>query len=166
MLNYALSMEGHTPFRLDSELQPVVVKPEPSDPLLEYLANKTYYRSKALADYVRQIFARRPKGVFLAVTDHVPPMPEGAAFYEKWGYQGRATGASEAKYLECFLLLVVDGQVRSVGLVRHYHLYQLILNELTGGLYCARRRCFDTSAEAERAMEPDYRAILAAGIGH
>lgn len=155
VFNYVLTMEGHSPHKLDPKAQPVVVKVEPYDEVVEVLANKTYYRSRALAEYIAQLNAIDPDALIIAVADHLPPIPGQGKFYDRWKLKGG---------LKQQWLLVVDrGEVLALEERRHFHLYQFILDRLTSGAYCERRACFGADDTPENRIA--YATLLMRGMG-
>lgn len=162
-LNYLLTMEGHTPFHLDSETQPIVVEVEPENWLTQVLANKTYYRTKALADYINELMRQDPKSLIIAVADHLPPMTQdGADFYERWGYSAWEQGTSKLGLREQFFVAIDAGEVVTLEQINHYNIYQFVLNSLSQGSYCKHRSCWDSPSNVPNASlsEENYKNLL------
>jgi phosphoglycerol transferase MdoB-like AlkP superfamily enzyme len=163
LLNYLLTMEGHTPFHLDTETQPIVVEVEPAHWLTQVLANKTYYRTKALADYINELMTLDPDSIIIAVADHLPPMTEhGADFYDNWGYSAWKQGKSKLGLREQFLLAIDAGKVITLEQLNHYNIYQFVLNSLSQGGYCEHHSCWDSPSDVPRASlsEENYKNLL------
>jgi len=163
ILNYLLTMEGHSPFHLDSVKQPVVVDVEPKHWLTEVLANKTYYRTKALAGYVQELMRLDPDSLIIAVADHLPPMTQhSGSFYEDWDYSAWEQGTTQVGLREQFLLAIDAGQVMTMPQINHYDIYRVVLNSLSDGEYCKHHTCWDTEGKEPLASlsEENYRNLL------
>ncbi|MBT6489891.1 MAG: sulfatase-like hydrolase/transferase [Deltaproteobacteria bacterium] len=163
VFNYLLTMEGHTPFHLDSATQPVVVEVEPENWLTQVLANKTYYRTKALAGYINKLMTLDPESIIIAVADHLPPMTEhGADFYESWGYSAWNQGKSKLGLREQFLVVIDAGEVMTLAPLNHYNIYQFVLNSLSRGGYCKDHSCWNSPSDVPQASlsEENYKNLL------
>jgi hypothetical protein len=168
-LNYVLTIYGHWPFDIDERRHPshIDVSSEQARGALgdlRKLSNQMRERTQALDAYLQGLRAVDPNGLVVMVADHLPPLPGGKADYVQLGYAERdalPTAAAGSRLYENFLLVVDRGQARKLPLMRHFDLPHWILNELSHGAYCERKRC-DFGAlplPSERYMDA-YRTIL------
>ncbi len=163
-LNYVMTMYGHWPFDIDTEHHPLRVKVTPPIDDLEKIANQMLQRTEALNDYLHGLLAVDPKSIIVMVADHLPPLPNGTDDYDRLHYQSRAglKGPARASTdYEQFLLVIIDGKPRKVPLMRHFDLSHYILNELSHGAYCQKKRCdFGRLPVDKRSYLDEYRTIL------
>jgi phosphoglycerol transferase MdoB-like AlkP superfamily enzyme len=146
ILNYMLTVYGHTPYLIDPERHPIIIQVEPNEELLNRLVNQAYYRSQALAHYIKALTDLDPAGIIVLVADHLPPLPEGTKDYERLGYQGIYRTLSgkidiEIERRENFLLVFADGKLQDLGLMRHFDLCGWIVNTLSHGELCRQKKC-------------------------
>ena len=148
LLNYVLTIYGHFPFKLDEALRPRLIRADTSplaDESLMVVVNQSYYRSVAMANYIKSLIALDPEGIIVLLSDHLPPMPEGISRYEKLGY---LPGVPEsAKHT--FFAVFDHGKRLSLPTQHHYELPSLLYRLLAGDGFCERRGC-ETPPEAQR----------------
>lgn len=139
LFNYVLTIYGHTPHNLDPRLRPQVVQIQADfqDEHLLRAVNQFYYRTQAIAAYVRGLLALDPDGLIVLVSDHVPPLQFGPNTYEALRYLGNR---ERSHYYNRFA--VIDhGRPVKFDPIRHHDLPELIVDRLTGGGWCAAHDC-------------------------
>lgn len=138
VLNYIMTIYGHTPFRIDPERQPLVVQVQPENERLARMANQLYYRTQALADYVSALQTRDPDCLIVLVSDHPPPLPGGPAQYKELGFVPPLSHPHPSKesVTEAFLLVIDRGQVVRAPAMAHFQLRDYILDRLSDGAFC------------------------------
>jgi len=72
LFNYVLGMYGHLPFERDISQRPDVVTSLHSDKRLNRIANQFYYRTKAIADYLKVLTILDPNAIIFITSDHLP----------------------------------------------------------------------------------------------
>jgi len=164
LFNYVLTMYGHLPYLLDSTKRPTVVKllGPASDAMLERVANQFYYRSQAIAAYVRQLIAMDPQSLIVVVSDHLPPL-QGFNTYKKFEY---LDGQLESIHVNR-LFIVEDGQVQKLTTIHHYDIPSVILNYLSKGRYCQTESCGFAEGkllEDRESRRTDYLRLMAHAI--
>ncbi len=161
LLSYVLTMYGHTPYEMNETERPRQVHLADHEEPLATLVNMAWYRALAMAQFVPALFAVDPDAVLVMVADHLPPMPMGAQTYDRWGYRGRFTGDREERLYENFVIVFDRGAPVDVGLVRHYQLFNLVLDRLSGGAWCKQVACARVPKDEEPTLyREDYTRIL------
>jgi hypothetical protein len=163
-LNYVLTIYGHWPFDIDERAHPgtITVSGESED--LRKVTNQMRQRTEVLDAYVRGLREADPNGIVVMVADHLPPIGDGVADYERLGYEGRGPlpkGAEASRLFENFLLVLVGGEAKKLPVMRHFDLPHWILNELSHGAYCMEKRCDFGVLPLDPARYVDaYRTVL------
>ncbi|MBI3179503.1 MAG: LTA synthase family protein [Deltaproteobacteria bacterium] len=161
LLSYVLTMYGHTPYVMNEAVRPRRVRLVDHEEPLATVVNMAWYRAEAMARFVPALFAVDPDAMLVLVADHLPPMPLGAMAYDRWGYRGRFTGDSPQRFHENFVAVFDRGVPVDVGLVRHYQLFDLLLDRLSRGAWCAKVACERVPPDLEREVYlDDYTRIL------
>ncbi|MDH5785871.1 MAG: LTA synthase family protein [Chromatiales bacterium] len=146
LFNYLLTIYGHTPHLLDPELRPErieLISDYPDDHLTRAV-NQFYYRSEAIAHYVKKLIEIDPQGLIILVSDHVPPLRNGPNTYEALHYMDNREGA----YYYNRLAIIDRGEVKQLPTIHHYDIPSLVLNLLSEGEYCKSSDCpFDSDAQ-------------------
>jgi len=147
ILNYVLTMYGHEPNDMDVSRRPLVLsmKAPYDDPQLLRAANQYWYRTQAIASYIRGLIKLDPKSLIILVSDHVPPLEEGIQSYKKFAYLDNAEGSTHMNRI----VVVEDGKVVRHDTIHHYDIPSLIYDYLTGQRFCAQNKCDLSSAERE-----------------
>lgn len=161
LFNYLLTIYGHTPHNIDSARRPPVVRIESGfrDEHLERVVNQFYYRTEAIAHYVRRLIALDPDSLIVLVSDHVPPLQFGPNTYSALRY---LDNRERSQYYN--RIAIVDGgkPVRPAAM-HHYDLPDLVLDRLTGGTRCAAGGCdFLAAGAAPRADRIERYLVLMA----
>lgn len=138
LLNYVLTMYGHSPHVLNKTKRPQVTKliADLRDPQLERVANQFFYRSEAIADYLEGLLAIDRDSLIIIVSDHLPPL-QGLKTYRQLGY---LDNKKDSLYLNR-LIVVENGHVTTLPTLHHYDIPQVVLNYLSAGLYCQENSC-------------------------
>ncbi len=82
ILNYVLGMYGHMPFDRNTKLRPDVISPNHSDDRLNRIVNQFYYRTNALASYLKKLIEIDPTSVIFITSDHLPSVMSKDAHYQ------------------------------------------------------------------------------------
>ncbi len=139
LLNYVLTIYGHTPHRLDPAQRPEIlqVHSDYADEHLQRVANQFYYRTEAIAHYVRDLIKVDKNSIIILISDHVPPLRNGLNTYRELDY----VDGSEDSYYYNRLLVVKDGKPQLYPTIHHYDIPDLVLDYLTDGKHCKGRAC-------------------------
>lgn len=139
LFNYMMTSYGHTPHVLNPELRPRQIKLKSSypDDHLDRATNQLYYRTKAIARFVRQLIKLDKNSLVILISDHVPPLRNGLNTYNELGYMGDI----EKSYYYNRLAIIEGGKVKQLPVMRHYDMPSLILNSISSGEYCKRGTC-------------------------
>ncbi len=162
LLNYVLTIYGHTPHRLDPALRPEIlqVQSDYADEHLQRVANQFYYRTEAIARYVRNLIEVDNNSLIILISDHVPPLRNGLNTYRELDY----VDSSEDSYYYNRLLVVKDGKPQHYPVIHHYDIPDLILDYLTDGKHCKERTCAyldgNTTPNAEMQLA-EYFSLMA-----
>jgi phosphoglycerol transferase MdoB-like AlkP superfamily enzyme len=162
LLNYVLTIYGHTPHRLDPALRPEIlqVQSDYADEHLQRVANQFYYRTEAIARYVRDLLEVDKNSLIILISDHVPPLRNGLNTYRELDY----VDSSEDSYYYNRLLVVKDGKPQIYPTMHHYDIPDLILDYLTDGKHCKERACTyldgNTTPNAEMQLA-EYFSLMA-----
>ncbi len=151
LFNYLLTIYGHTPHILDPQLRPerIELRSDYADDHLSRSVNQFYYRTGAIAGYVKTLLELDPESLIILVSDHVPPLRNGPNTYEALEYMGNREGA----YYYNRLAIIDRGEVKRVSTIHHYDIPQLVLNLLSDGAYCQSNACpFDSDAQPATAQ--------------
>lgn len=154
LFNYVLTIYGHTPHILDPDTRPErieLISNYPDDHLSR-AANQFYYRTEAIAEYVKRLVHLDPDSLIILISDHVPPLRNGPNTYEALGYQD----GIEQAYYHNRLAIIDKGQPRVWPLIHHYDIPALVMNALTEGAYCQAHGC-SFSGDNEKSSEQDRR---------
>ncbi len=145
ILNYVLTMYGHEPNDMDTKRRPLVLqmKAPHDDQQLLRAANQYWYRTQAIASYIRGLIQLDPKSVILLVSDHLPPLDEGTKSYKDFRYLDNSNDSVHMNRI----LVLEDGKVVRLKTIHHYDVPSVIYDYLTGQRFCAQHKCDLTSAE-------------------
>ncbi len=151
IFNYVLTMYGHTPNEINTEKRPPVVQVSgdaPEDKQLQRAVNQYYYRTEAIAAFVRDLVRIDPKSLIILVSDHLPPLKNGPYTYRDYNYLGRKEG-----YLNLNRIFFVEnGRSVEYNTIHHYEVPGIILDYVTRsekkgrrgeGFFAGRLRRFD-----------------------
>ena len=160
-LNYIMTIYGHLPFDFNKEKRPEVISVSPKNQLLKNIANQHYYRTKALDNFLNNLIKLDPSSLILVISDHLPPIPGGRKGYKKLGYFCKEDIKFEKCVLQNFFLLIDAGQKEKWINIRHFHLYEIILDKLSSGRFCKIKDCsYKTKNINEEKYKESYLAII------
>ncbi len=160
LLNYILTIYGHYPYMMNERLRPRVIEakgPARTDGELVTILNQLYYRSQALTKFIQDLKELDPKGILLVVADHLPPLEQGKAAYDRLGYLGNRKQSD----FTTFIALFDAGRPVVTGPMHHHDIPQLLYRLLTDGRYCAGDRCRQPS-DAE--LRDAYLQVMAHAV--
>lgn len=162
LLNYVLTIYGHTPHRQDPALRPEIlqVQSDYADDHLQRAANQFYYRTKAIARYVRDLIEVDKNSIIILISDHVPPLRNGLNTYRELEY----VDSSEESYYYNRLLVVENGKPQLYPTMHHYDIPDLILDYLTDGNHCKEQACAYQNSETAPKLEmqlAEYFSLMA-----
>lgn len=160
IFNYIISMYGHTPHDLNTSKRPMVVKllGDFKDEGLEKAVNQYYYRTEAIATFVKGLIAVDPKSLIILVSDHLPSL-SGSQTYQELNYLG---GTTEATFHNR-IYIIENGRPVRQNTIHHYDIPRIILNYATKGKYCQEHDCNFTAPDtqvARNASRDDYLDIM------
>lgn len=154
LLNYVMTIYGHTPHNLDPEIRPEVITTQSSyaDDHLQRATNQFYYRTEAIAQYVKDLMAIDPNSLIILIADHVPPLRNGPNTYNALNY---LPDRQDGMYYNLFAV-IEDKKVRRFQDIHHYDLPDIVFNYLTQGQYCQQQSCAHlghTTAQREKRID-------------
>jgi phosphoglycerol transferase MdoB-like AlkP superfamily enzyme len=158
LFNYLLTIYGHTPHLLDPGKRPELIelRSDYPDDHLTRATNQFYYRSEAVANYVKSLISLDPDSIIILISDHVPPLRNGPRTYEVLEY---LDGVENAYYYN--RLAVIDrGQIMAIPLIHHYDIPALVLNTLSKGAYCQKQGCSFTKSSYTYSEDEKLKAYL------
>jgi phosphoglycerol transferase MdoB-like AlkP superfamily enzyme len=132
LFNYVITMYGHTPNVINTEKRPEVVQVSgnaPADEQLQRAVNQYYYRTEAIAAFVKELVRIDPKSLIILVSDHLPPLVNGPNTYRDYNYLGKMEG-----YLNLNRIFFVEnGRSVQYNTIHHYDVPEIILGYVTHG---------------------------------
>ncbi len=139
LFNYLLTIYGHTPHLLDPDNRPerIELRSDYPDDHLSRVTNQFYYRTEAIAHYVKRLVSLDPQSLIILISDHVPPLRNGPNTYEALAYMD---GVDKA-YYHNRLAIIDKGEPQVWPLLHHYDIPALVLNSLSDGGYCQTHGC-------------------------
>jgi phosphoglycerol transferase MdoB-like AlkP superfamily enzyme len=160
IFNYVIGMYGHTPHDLNLSKRPKLIKltGKLQDEGLEKATNQYYYRTEAIAAYVKGLIAADPKSLIILVSDHLPSL-SGSKTYKELNYLG---GSEDATFLNR-IFIIENGRPVRQNTIHHYDIPRIILNYATKGKYCKEHDCNFTAQDtpiAKNASRDDYLDIM------
>jgi phosphoglycerol transferase MdoB-like AlkP superfamily enzyme len=160
ILNYVVGTYGHEPHEIDTGKRPLVISMTAAhkDEQLLRAVNQYWYRSQAIARYIRALIALDPKSLIIVVSDHLPPLDAGIRSYSDFRYLNNTEDSTHLNRI----LIVEDGRVVRRETIHHYQIPTLIYGYLTGNAFCARSKCDPPDSE----RETQYMSLMAHAVGH
>lgn len=139
LVNYIMTVYGHTPHILDPNKRPELIQviADHQDEHLQRSVNQFYYRTQAIAAYVRKLIEIDPQGLIILVSDHVPPLIYGPTTYEKLEYLDN----SEELPHKNRLMIIEHGEPKLYNTAHHYELNRVVYDYISGGTYCQSHGC-------------------------
>lgn len=158
VFNYLLTMYGHEPHDIDLERRPIVLTmnaPDDDQQLLR-AANQYWYRTQAIAAYIRALVKLDPHCIIIFVSDHLPPLDEGTKSYRNFRYLDNTGDSTHMNRI----LVVEDGEVVRYQTIHHYDIPSLIYDYLTDKQFCAQIKCELSGSE----REDKYRLLISRAV--
>ncbi|WP_130471625.1 sulfatase-like hydrolase/transferase [Candidatus Magnetaquicoccus inordinatus] len=154
--NYLLTVYGHFTFELGSRAGPAMFRVPEVPEAVEKILNQHYYRTKALAHYLRRLMELDPSALIVVVSDHLPPLPGGKGDYGRLGYF-----PNDPEHLMLNRLLVIrEGKAERYERFTHFNLYRLILDFVTDQGYCRQFSCQYAHPIDRESFREDYRTLI------
>jgi phosphoglycerol transferase MdoB-like AlkP superfamily enzyme len=159
ILNYVLGIYGHEPHDIDTVKRPMVfsVKSPNDDEQLLRAANQYWYRTQAIAHYVRALIKLDPNSLIVIVSDHLPPLGRGVNSYKDFRYLNNIDDNTHLNRI----LIVKNGKVVRHKTIHHYEIPSLIYDYLTSNSFCAENNCAPSKLEREEK----YMSLMARAVG-
>ncbi len=158
MLNYILGIYGHEPHDMDTDKRPLFlsVTSGQKDEQLLRAANQYWYRTQAIAKFVRSLTKLDPKSVIIIVSDHLPPL-EGVKSYSEYRYLNNVQDNTHLNRI----LIFENGKVVRHKTIHHYEIPSVIYDYLTSKEFCTELHCNLSDEE----LEQKYMAIMSRAVG-
>ena len=132
ILNYMLTMYGHSPFELDADLEPTVVSGDLLDDSQNRMVNTVYYRTHALAQLVRKLRRSDPESLLVIASDHQPPIGSLDEFV-RLGLVSSVPGGEEWDVLQEGSLYIFDrGELLDLPPLNLFEVRDVLLSLLAG----------------------------------
>jgi len=168
IFNYIISIYGHSPHDMNNDKRPKVVEVQSQlkDDQMEREANQYYYRTKAIATFVKGLIAVDPKSLIILVSDHLPPLTYGPNTYRDLNYLG---GVKDA-ILKNRIFFIENGKAVQYSTIHHFDVPRIVLNYVTKGKYCQEHTC-DFKSNDEPTIDKtaehrdEYMSIMAQAMG-
>jgi phosphoglycerol transferase MdoB-like AlkP superfamily enzyme len=119
-------------------------------------ANQYWYRTQAIAAYIRALIKLDPNSLIILVSDHVPPLSEGTKSYKDFRYLDNIDDSTHLNRI----VVVEDGKVVRHKTIHHYNISSLIYDYLTSQRFCAQNHCDLSSDE----REDKYRLLISRAV--
>ncbi len=108
VFNYVLGMYGHLPYERNKIERPDIAKVIHPNKKVKRIANQFYYRTKAIAAYIKQLMALDKNSIIYITSDHLPPILSDKTVYKLNGksnislffHNGKTIDVSGKKYYE------------------------------------------------------------------
>jgi len=160
IFNYIIGMYGHSPHDLNLSKRPKIIKMvgKLQDEGLEKAANQYYYRTEAIAIFVKGLIAADPHSLIILVSDHLPS-PSNSQSYKDLKY----LDGSEKATFKNRIFIIENGRPMRQNTIHHFDIPRIILNYATNGRYCREHDCnFSThdTPLAQNAYRSDYLDIM------
>lgn len=118
LFSYAIGMYGHYPFDRNIEKRPDIIHISPYESHIHRAVNQFYYRTRAIANFIKNLLAIDPNSIIYITGDHLPPIV-----------------GSEIPERDRFLniaILIYNGKVVDVSGKRYYQIPWLLWDTLSG----------------------------------
>ena len=160
IFNYIIGMYGHIPHDINTSKRPMVIEMlgKHKDEGLEKSANQFYYRTEAIATFVKGLIASDPHSLIILVSDHLPSL-SGADTYKELNY---FDGSETSMHLNR-VLIIENGRPVRYSTIHHFDIPRIILNYATRGKYCQEHDCNFATHDtpfARNAYHDDYLDIM------
>lgn len=134
LLDYIVTYFGHWDYPLNENRPPQITSNSKVDEVNGY-ANTTYYKSRELVDFLKNLQKSDPDGIIVAFGDHLPFLGEHFAGYVESDVLKNSRGDFSDEMFKSYVstpLLIIDGQkgALKVGRLPLYQVPKLILSLL------------------------------------
>lgn len=168
IFNYINSIYGHLPHDINYDKRPKVIEVRSplKDEQMERSANQYFYRTKALATFVKGLLAIDPQSLIIMVSDHLPPLGSGPNTYLDFNYLG---GVKDAIHMNR-IFFIENGHAVQYSTIHHFDIPSIVLNYVTKGQYCQEHTC-DYKADKKSPLNDtaeyhdEYMSIMAQAMG-
>jgi hypothetical protein len=143
IINYVVTLAGHTPFALNSAKRPSLSLPGVPAELSQVL-NVSRYVTRELVAFIKRLGEIDPDSIVLAFGDHAPPVPPEKL--REVDYRGTRQLTPELELYTVPILLFDAGRAISLGTVPMYTIPEILVDLLTRGEYCRKNECLHTRA--------------------
>ena len=139
IFNYVMTSYGHTPNIIDTVQRPEVVQVQSDylDDHLQRATNQFYYRTQAIAKYVKGLIKLNKNSLIILISDHLPPLQNGINAYEELHYMDNV----EDSHYYNRLMIIENGSPIVYSDMMHYDLPNVIYNYLSDGNFCRQESC-------------------------
>ncbi|MHB8811360.1 MAG: sulfatase-like hydrolase/transferase [Desulfobulbaceae bacterium] len=168
MLNYIMTIYGHTPHLINLDKRPKVVEIIGTgtfrDDQLERAVNQYYYRTEVLAAYVKELMRIDPESIIILVSDHLPSLTYGPNTYKDLQYLGN----TEDSVHQNRIYIVENGRAVKYDTIHHYDVPRLILNYVTQARFSQTLTLNATLREKSiglSSLRDQYMTIMAHAMG-
>ncbi len=131
LLNYIMTVYGHTPHLINLQKRPKVVDisgmGKLPDDQLERAVNQFYYRTEVLAAYVKGLVRIDPHSIIILVSDHLPSLTYGPNTYQELHYLDNSPDAIHLNRV----YIIENGRPVRFETIHHYDIPRIILGYLT-----------------------------------
>jgi phosphoglycerol transferase MdoB-like AlkP superfamily enzyme len=159
ILNYVLGVYGHLPFTLDKKRHPIRLKASFNKKVLneEYqrAANQIFYRTQALADYLKKLIEIDPGSIIIVMGDHVPKL-SGTKFYIDMAYRNN----EDKGFHKPPAFYIIDSEFVKKGELHQYDMMVMIYDYITNNQYCQSYSCRRTHELLEYQYDMDMARAL------
>lgn len=161
IFNYMMTIYGHTPHILDPEARPEIIQTQSdyADDHLQRAANQFYYRTQAIAEYVKKLMLLDKNSMIILMSDHVPPLRNGPNTFKALRYLNN----SEQSIFYNRIAIIENGQAVKYAPIHHYEVADVVLNYLTKGHHCQAESCAHLGKKTATRDErlPAYLSLMA-----
>lgn len=82
LFNYVLGMYGHFPYERNERDRPSIIDVKHKDERIHRVSNQFFYRTKALAAYIKELILIDPDSIIYITSDHLPPLIDNGVHYK------------------------------------------------------------------------------------
>jgi hypothetical protein len=122
IFNYVKGMYGHAPFQRNKDIRPDIIQTTSKKKWIHSISNQFYYRTEALAKYIKTLIEIDPSSIIYITSDHVAPIFSKNIQYKKDVHVNIS-------------LLFVSGELINVSGKYFYEIPWLIWDILTEEVY-------------------------------
>jgi phosphoglycerol transferase MdoB-like AlkP superfamily enzyme len=160
ILNYVVGTYGHEPHDIDTEKRPLLLSMNSAhkDEQLLRAMNQYWYRTQAIAHYLRALIKLDPNSLIIIVSDHLPPLDRGLKSYNDFRYLDNVQDSTHLNRI----LVVEKGKLVRRKTIHHYEIPFLVYGYLTSNAFCAQTNCVLSDTERNQ----NYMSLMAHAVGN